>query len=174
MKQLSFFVLTIISLAHISDCSFSVSNLNLLETNLSNEKSLTQSKTSSGRAKSVNELLNKKKKKAKKSKKIAKQMFLWEGWLKFIRLVDKPAPMRPNNFFVNPSYHYQKVFKRNMKKKDKKGYKNIKDKFLFFGVLKTEGLYIFKSRKITLDNGIEEILPPSSLLLILSMVRKLR
>jgi len=44
-----------------------------------------------------------------------------------------------------------------MKKKDKKGYQNIKEKFQFFGVMKTEGLYIYKSRKITLDMGIEEI-----------------
>jgi len=155
MKQLCYFVLILISLTQLSDCSDSQFNLNLLETGLSSFKTL--SKTVNNRAKSINQLLNKKKKKAKKAKKIPKQAFLWEGWLKFIRLTDKPAPMRPNNFFVNPSWHYQKVFKRHMKKKDKKGYQNIKEKFQFFGVMKTEGLYIYKSRKITLDMGIEEI-----------------
>merc|ERR1712032_789758 len=172
----SIFVLTLVSLAQICDCSNSNSNLNLnnnlnlnvVEKNLVNEKinmahlSKITTQNQINRAKSVNQLLNKKKKKAKKNynNTYPKMMFLWEGWLRFIRLTDNPAPMRPSNFYVNPTYHYQKVYKHHIKKKDSSGfknYKNIKDKFEFFGVLKTEGLYIFKSRRITLDRAVMEI-----------------
>jgi len=153
MKQLCYFVIILITLTQYSDCS--ISNLNLLEKSLTHTN--LESKHGAGRAKSFSSLINKKKKTKKLKKKLPKHAFLWEGWLKFIRLTDKPSPMRPSNFFVNPQYHYQKVFKSQIKKKDGKGYLNIRDKFEFFGVMKTDGLYIFKSRKIAFDKMVEEI-----------------
>lgn len=168
MKQLCYFVLIVFTLWQLClsnmNSSSSFSNLNLLEKNLAKETSNSKHSALVGsglnRPKSVKELLNKKKKgknSKKKQKKFPKHTFLWEGWLRFIRLTDKPTPMRPSSFFVNPRFHYQKVFKRRLKKKDSKGYLNIKDKFEFFSVLKTEGLYIFENRRMAFDKAVEEI-----------------
>jgi hypothetical protein len=65
--------------------------------------------------------------------------------------------MKPSSFYVNPQYAHQKVYKYHLKKKDSKGYTNIKNKFQFFGVLKTEGIYIFKSRSLNFERIADQI-----------------
>lgn len=129
-------------------------------------KAKNKAKNKSSKPKSLNDMFNSLKSKGKKGKKkhgkknkkkLPKKKVLWEGWLKFIAITDKKSPMQPNKFFVNPEFKYQKVFKRHMKKKDKKGYLNIKDRFQFYGLMKHDGLYIFKSRKTAFDKSVEEI-----------------
>ena len=171
MKHLCIFIIILITLTHLSECT--ITNLNLLEKFQSNShfkfqnknKNQIQSKnkhssevTVLAKSNSLNQIQNKNELNLQRKKeKYPKGKFLWEGWLRFIRITNQPSPMRPTNFFVNPQYNYQRVFKSDLKKKDEIGYLNIKDKFDFFAVLKTEGLYIFKSRKISFDKIVEQI-----------------
>ena len=208
MKQLVIFILTIISITHVSYCSISNINLNVKENSLmtnrnkillenteknqikslgnlnlnvkeqikagSNLKNLYSLKTKLHNYNSDNFKLSKPKtitdmfktsksskkskgKKHKKGKKIPKNKILWEGWLKFISITDKQSPKTPNKFFVNPEYSYQKIYKKHLKKKDKKGYLNVKDRFQFFATLKSDGLFIYKNRKYAFGKNVEEI-----------------
>ena len=153
MKHLCYFIFTIISLTQLSMCS--ISDLKLSGTGLSSSKIKIKEDM---RIKNIsNGLHNKIKPSNKKNNKFSKNAFIWEGWLRYIRIIDKPSTMEPSSFFVNPQFDYQRVFKTQLKKKDEIGYINIIDKFQFFGVLKTDGLFIYKSRKLALSKMVEQI-----------------
>jgi hypothetical protein len=97
--------------------------------------------------------------KNKKLENIPNNIILWQGWLKFISYTDqniKPI-MTPNKFYINPEYNYQRILKKDLKKKDKIGYINVRSKFLFFAMLKSNSIYIFKNRKSAIGKIVEEI-----------------
>ena len=70
---------------------------------------------------------------AKKNRKnFSKRVILWEGWIRFISIIDKETSLNPDKFFINPQYSNQRVLEKNLKKKDKKDFINIRNKFEFF------------------------------------------
>jgi hypothetical protein len=69
----------------------------------------------------------------------------FEGWLRFFKY-SGGNQLRPSHFFKNPEYLRQTVSKANLKKKDSKGFLNIKDEFAFYAQLNKDQFSIFSTR----------------------------
>lgn len=84
--------------------------------------------------------------------------FVWEGWLKFLRMKTEQSVIRPTNFFVNNEFFQQKVQPSELKEKDSKNhYRHIIDQFHFFGKLSRHTLNFMSSRDFSITRNVESL-----------------